>query len=240
MSDETFDMQGGSSPAPASEPAQPEPTAEPTPEVAEQSATPEVEAPAPEEGTRSNRRIRDLIAERDHYRELAELASPRPSGSNNSAPQPEAEESADGIAQLRQIFREEVSDIRAGLQRQATEREIDLVKAQFSDFDELLPEVTEVLRTNKSLASSANPIRNAYFMAKGMNVSEVVKAAKDAGRQEAYNTIAQKGQAAVATGAPRPSLNQDTALLERYRSGQLSEAERRAFWPKIVNAMSAE
>lgn len=250
MTDEAFDMESMSgSPAATPEPAQPEAAAEPTTEVAEQSATPEAEAPAPEEGTRSAKRIRELLAERDRYRELASLVSNQPQVSNN--PKPLTSQATGEETDLEQVVRDvaaKVNDIqRANMEQaverklQAAEREIDLVKSQFTDFNEYLPEVREILDRNKSLRSSANPIRDAYFMAKGMTAAQAVQAAKDAGRQEAYQTIAQKGQSAVtAGGSPRPSVNPDQNLLEKYRSGQLSDAERKAYWPKIVNAMSAE
>lgn len=243
MSDEAFDMQGGSTPAVAPEPAQPELPKEFTQEAAVETATPEAEAPAPEEGTRSAKRIREVIAERDHYKELAGLASGQPSASNNQAA-PLDGESTDEATQFQQLVRkaisDEVSDIRQGLKLQAAEREIDSVKAQFSDFDDYVSEVREVLESNKTLRSSANPIRDAYFMAKGMSASQAVKAAKDAGREEAYKTITQKGQSAVPHAAPRTSNDPDQALMEKYRAGTLTEQERKAYWPKIVNAMSAE
>lgn len=243
MSDESFDMQGE-----VSAPVTPEietPTVE-TPSATEEVATPQAEVPAVEEGTRAGKRIRELVAERDHYRELADLTSSRTSASNNQSPEsPQVDPSTDETTQFQQIVRkaisDEVGDIRQGFRLQAAEREIDLVKAQFPDFDKLLPEVKEVLQSNESLRTSKNPIRDAYFMAKGMTTSQAVRAAKDAGRQEAYNTITQKGQSAVtAGGTPRPSNDPDQDLLRKFNAGQLTEQERKTNWVKIVNAMSAE
>lgn len=124
------------------------------------------------------------------------------------------------------------------VREQRIDQQINVARERFEDFDEHIGDITEILKSSPGLKDDSDPIGKAYLMAKGLRVSQVVSKAKEAGKQEAYETIDQK--VATRTTSPTPrKMGGESDLLTKFKAGKLSEEQVRSNWSRLNEELAA-